>query len=156
MLPNSLLPLASPWMISSERPLFATCSSIRTLWSFWKHTQGNESNLSTFGTTVTRISLKKKKLSTGCLKKNVTMFVCFIFPKPINPFLNNFFPLKTEIHMFIFNIEPVLCYFRELKYLQNKTGFRNRQVHIHTDLKWSSQPQSGLGRPRQAREWPGR
>ena len=42
-----------------------------------------------------------------------------------------------------------------LRYLQNKTRFRNRQVHIHTDLKWSSQPQSGLGMPRQAPEWPG-
>ena len=42
-----------------------------------------------------------------------------------------------------------------MRYLQNKTGFQNRQVHIRTDLKWSSQPQSGLGMPRQVREWAG-
>ena len=52
--------------------------------------------------------------------------------------------------MQILNTEPVLCYLRGMRYLQNKTGFRNRQVHIYTDLKWSAQPQSGLAMPRQA------
>ena len=32
-------------------------------------------------------------------KKNVTMFVCLIFPKPINKFQTRFFLLKTEINM---------------------------------------------------------
>ena len=77
------------------------------------------------------------------------MFICLIFPKPIIRFRSRFFLLKTE------NTELALCYFRRLRYLQNKTGFRNRQVHIHADLKWSSQSQSGLGMPRQAPEWPG-
>ena len=30
-----------------------------------------------------------------------------------------------------------------------------RQVHIHTDLKWSSKEQSGLEMPRLAPGWPG-
>ena len=29
-----------------------------------------------------------------------------------------------------------------------------RQVHIHTDLKWSSKKQSGLEMPQLAAEWP--
>ena len=37
--------------------------------------------------------------TTGCFEKNVTMFVCLIFSKPINRFLNIFLLLKTEIHM---------------------------------------------------------
>ena len=77
-------------------------------------------------------------------KKNVRMFVCWISPKPINRLLNCYFLLKTEIHMWISNTKPILCYFRGLWYLQNKTRFPNRQVHIHTDLRWSSQYQSGL------------
>ena len=32
-------------------------------------------------------------------KKNVTMFVCLIFPKPMNRIPNRFLLLKTEIHM---------------------------------------------------------
>ena len=95
------------------------------------------------------------KSSTGCFKKNATMFVCLISPEPMNRFLNRFFLLKTEIHMKILNTEPILCDFRGLRYLQNKTGFWNRQVHIHTDLKWSSQHQSGFEMPRLAIEWPG-
>ena len=73
----------------------------------------------------------------------------------MNRFLNRFFLLKTEIHMKILNTEPILCDFRGLRYLQNKTGFWNRQVHIHTDLKWSSQHQSGFEMPRLEIEWPG-
>ena len=48
-----------------------------------------------------------------------------------------------------------MCDFRGVRYLQNKAGFRNRQVHIHTDLKWSSQEQSGLEMPRLAPGWSG-
>ena len=33
--------------------------------------------------------------------------------------------------------------------------FRNRQVHIHTDLKWSSLKQSGLEMTQLAPDWPG-
>ena len=33
--------------------------------------------------------------------------------------------------------------------------FRNRQVYIHTDLKWSSQHQSGREMPKLAADWPG-
>ena len=43
-----------------------------------------------------------------------------------------------------FKYRTNFCYCRGLRYLQKKTRFRNRQVHIHTDLKWSSQYQSGL------------
>ena len=84
------------------------------------------------------------------------MFVCLISPKLRNRFLNSFFLLKTEIHVQILNTEPVLCFFRGLRYLQNKTQFRNRQVHIHTYLKWSSQPQSGLEMSQRTPEWPGK
>ena len=94
-------------------------------------------------------------LTTGCFKKNVRMFVCWISPKPINRFLNRFFLLKTEIHMKISNTEPIFCYFMGLRYLQNKMRFRNRQVHIHTDLKWSSQYQSCLEMTRLAPDCPG-
>ena len=54
--------------------------------------------------------------------------------------------LKTEIHMKILNIEPFLCNFSGLRYLQNKMWFRDKQVHFLTDLKWFSQHQSGLAR----------
>ena len=47
--------------------------------------------------------------------------------------------------LFILNTEPILCYFRGLRYSHNKMKFWNRQVHILTDLKWSSQHRSGLG-----------
>ena len=57
--------------------------------------------------------------------------------------------------MQILNTEPILCDFRGLRYLQNKMGFRNRQVHIHTDLNWSSQHKSGLEMPWLAPDWPG-
>ena len=67
---------------------------------------------------------------------------------------NRYFLLKTDIHMKISNTEPILRYFRGLRYLQNKTRFQNRQVNIHTDLKWSSQPQNGLEMFRVAPEWP--
>ena len=33
-------------------------------------------------------------------------------------------------------------------------GLRNRQVHIHTDLKWSSQHQNGLEMPQLTADWP--
>ena len=46
--------------------------------------------------------------------------------------------------MEILNTESFLCYFRGLSYLKNKSRYRNRQEHIHTDLKWSSQHQSGI------------
>ena len=49
--------------------------------------------------------------------------------------------------MKILNTEPFLCDIRGLRYLQNKIGFRNRQVHIHTDLKCSSQHQNGSEMP---------
>ena len=55
--------------------------------------------------------------------------------------------------MSISNTEPTFSYFGG--YLPNKTKLRNRQLHIHTDLKWSSQPQSGLELPQLAPEWPG-
>ena len=55
--------------------------------------------------------------------------------------------------MKISNTEPILCYFRRLIYLQNKTWFQNRQVHIYTDLKWSSQYQSGLEMTWLAPDW---
>ena len=83
------------------------------------------------------------------------MFVCWISPKPINRLLNCYFLLKTEIHMWISNTKPILCYFRGLRYLQIKTGFRNIHVHINTGLRWSSQHQSGFEMPRLAPEWPG-
>ena len=83
------------------------------------------------------------------------MFVCLISPKPINKFANRFYLLKTEIHMEILNTESILCYFRGLRYLQNKSRFRNRQEHIHTDLKWSSQHQSGLEMTQLAPDCPG-
>ena len=57
--------------------------------------------------------------------------------------------------MEILNTESILCYFRGLSYLKNKSRYRNRQEHIHTDLKWSSQHQSGLEMPQLATEWPG-
>ena len=68
-------------------------------------------------------------------KKNVRMFVCWISPKPINRLLNCYFLLKTEIHVWISNTKPILCYFRGLRYLQIKTGLRNIQIHIHI-LTW--------------------
>ena len=68
---------------------------------------------------------------------------------------NRYFLLKTDIHMKISNTEPILRYFRGLRYLQNKTRFQNRQVHIHTDLKWSSQYQNGLEMTRLAPDCPG-
>ena len=82
------------------------------------------------------------------------MFVCSISSKPINEFLNCFL-LKTEIHMKISNTEQTLYYFRGLRYLQNKTKFRNWQVDIHTDRKWSSQHQSCLERTQLPPDWPG-
>ena len=51
-------------------------------------------------------------------------------------------------------INLVLCYFRGLRCLDNTTVFPNRQVHIHTDLKGSSQPKSGHEMPQLAPEWP--
>ena len=33
--------------------------------------------------------------------------------------------------------------------------FRNRQVYIHTDLKWSSQYQNALEMPQLTADWPG-
>ena len=33
--------------------------------------------------------------------------------------------------------------------------FRNRQVYIHTDLKWASQYQNGLEMPQLTADWPG-
>ena len=67
---------------------------------------------------------------------NVCLFNIFKTNKRISKL---FFLLKTEIHMKISNTEQTLYYFRGLRYLQNKTKFRKRQVHIHTDQKWSSQ-----------------
>ena len=67
--------------------------------------------------------------------------------EPRNRFLNRFFLLKTEIHIKILNTEPILYDFRGLRYFQNKTAFRSKQVHIHFVLKWSSQHQSGLEMP---------
>ena len=84
------------------------------------------------------------------------MFVCSISLEPMKRFLNRFFLLKTEIHMKILNIEPILCNSRRLRYLQNKTAFQSKQVHIHSDLKWSSQHQSGLEMPWLDPYWPGR
>ena len=55
----------------------------------------------------------------------------------------------------LLNTKPTFCYFRGLRYLQDKMKFRNRQVHIHTGLKWSSQHQSGLEMTRLAPDWPG-
>ena len=49
----------------------------------------------------------------------------------------------------------MLCNFRGLIYLQTKTGFRSRQVYVHTDLKWSLQQQIGLEMPQLVAEWPG-
>ena len=96
-----------------------------------------------------------KLLATGCFKKNATMFVCLISPEPMSRFLNRFFLLKTEIHMKILNTEPIFYDFRGLRYLQNKTAFWSKQVHIHFVLKWSSQHQSGLEMPWLAPYWPG-
>ena len=83
------------------------------------------------------------------MENSINFFFFETIPKSL------FFLLKTEIHIKILNTEPILCDFRGLRYLQNKKGFRKRQVHIHTNLKWSSQRQSGLERPRLAPEWPG-
>ena len=63
--------------------------------------------------------------------------------------------VEVEVGVELGNIEPILCKYRGPRYLGNKTGFRNRQVHIHTDLKWSSQHQSGLEMPRVAPDWTG-
>ena len=69
--------------------------------------------------------------------------------------LSFFFLLKTQIHMKVLNIEPILCNSRRLRYLQNKTAFWSKQVHIHFVLKWSSQHQSSLEMPWLAPYWPG-
>ena len=57
--------------------------------------------------------------------------------------------------MYILNTEPFLCNIRGLRYLENKMQFRNRQVYIHTDLKWASQYQNGLEMPQLTADWPG-
>ena len=57
--------------------------------------------------------------------------------------------------MEILNTESILCYFRGLRYLKNKSRYRNRQEHIHTDLRWSSQHQSGLEMTQLAPDCPG-
>ena len=57
--------------------------------------------------------------------------------------------------MLILNTELTLCYILGLRYLQNKTKFQNRQVHIHTDLKQSLQHLRGLEMTRLAPDWPG-
>ena len=56
--------------------------------------------------------------------------------------------------MQILNTEPFLCDIRGLRYLQNKMGLQNRQVYIHTDLKWSSQHQNGPEMPQLTADWP--
>ena len=80
-------------------------------------------------------------------QKKLTFCIFQISQELRNGFLNRFFLLKTEIHVKILNTEPFLCDIRGLRYLQNKIGFRNRQVHIHTDLKCSSQHQNGSEMP---------
>ena len=81
-----------------------------------------------------------------CLYEMYLYCICLISPEPKHNFLNRFFLLKTDIHIKILNIEPFLCKFRGLRYLQNKMWFRDKQVHFLTDLKWFSQHQSGLAR----------
>ena len=39
--------------------------------------------------------------------------------------------------------------------MQNKIGFQNRQVHIHTDQKWSTQYKNGFEMPQLTSDWPG-
>ena len=58
--------------------------------------------------------------------------------------------------MEILNTESILRYFMGLSYLKNKSRYRNRQEHIHTDLKWSSQHESGLEMRRLAQTPPER
>ena len=66
----------------------------------------------------------------------ISIFAKYLSNKE-NQFQNFFFLLKTEINLQILNTKSFLCDFRGLRYLQNKMGFRNTQVHIHIDLKWS-------------------
>ena len=74
-------------------------------------------------------------------KKNFLMFVCLTSPEPINRFLKRFLLQKLRSINFKYRSNFVL--FLGLKFLQNKTGFRSRQEHINTELKRSSQYQSG-------------
>ena len=87
-------------------------------------------------------------------QKKLTFCIFWISQELRNGFLNRFFLLKTEIHVKTLNTEPFLCDIRGLRYLQNKIGFRNRQVHIHTDLKCSSQHQNGSEMPHLNSDWP--
>ena len=56
--------------------------------------------------------------------------------------------------MYILNTEQFLCDIRGLRYIQNKIWFWNRWVHIHSDLKCSSQHQNDFEIPRLTSDWP--
>ena len=56
--------------------------------------------------------------------------------------------------MYILNTERFLCDIRGLRYIQNKIWFWNRWVHIHSDLKCSSQHQNDFEIPRLTSDWP--
>ena len=86
--------------------------------------------------------------------KKWTFCICSISKEPRNGFLNHFFLLKAEIHMYILNTEQFLCDIRGLRYIQNKIWFWNRWVHIHSDLKCSSQHQNDFEIPRLTSDWP--
>ena len=55
--------------------------------------------------------------------KKWTFCICSISKELRNGFLNNFFLLKTDTHMYILNTEPFLDDIRGLRYIQNKTWF---------------------------------
>ena len=88
-------------------------------------------------------------------QKKLTLCICLISQEPRNGFLNCFFLLKPETHMQILSTKPFLYDIRELRYLQNKKGFWNTQVHIHVDLKLSSQHRNGPKMPQLTADWPG-
>ena len=55
--------------------------------------------------------------------KKWTFCICSICKELRNGFLNHFFLLKTETHMYILNTEPFLDDIRGLRYIQKKTWF---------------------------------
>ena len=75
---------------------------------------------------------------TGCLKKNVPVFILQIFRKPSIGFSNCFFLLETEIHTQILNTKPFLCNIRGPRFYKTKCGSETDQFIIilpHSDLK---------------------